>query len=83
MTALFAMTFETETLSKGELAEITGSVRRSDQLAWLTAHEWKHFVTRAGEPVVGRLYMRLRLAGISTLGMAQVDARGPDMTKVR
>lgn len=83
MSALFEMSIDTEMLSKNELVEITGSARRFDQIAWLDMHAWNYFKTKAGEPVVGRLYARLKLAGISTAGMSTTDVRKPDMSKVR
>lgn len=83
MAALFEMTIESEMLSKLEIAEITGASRRVDQITWLENQGWRFFQTRAGEPVVGRLYARLRLAGISPIGMTPTDLSVPDMSKVR
>tara|TARA_R110001592_G_scaffold333666_2_gene617544 strand:+ start:317 stop:568 length:252 start_codon:yes stop_codon:yes gene_type:complete len=83
MTALFEMPLGSETLTKQELTEITGSMRRLDQIAWLDALAWQYVKTKAGEPIVGRLYARLKLAGINASGLSSVDVRGPDMSKVR
>lgn len=83
MAALFEMSLESETLTKLELAEITGSARRLDQIAWLDAQAWQYVKTKAGEPIVGRLYARLKLAGINASVMSSVDVRGPDMSKVK
>lgn len=83
MAAFLEMSLESETLTKHELVEITGSSRRFDQIAWLDAQAWQYVKTRAGEPVVGRLYARLKLAGINAAGISSVEARGPDMSRVR
>lgn len=83
MPALFEMSLESETLTKLELTEITGSGRRLDQIAWLDVQGWQYVKTKSGEPIVGRLYARLKLAGINASGISSVDARGPDMSKVK
>ena len=83
MAAIFEMTIDSEMLTRAELTEITGATRRCDQIGWLDAKGWRYVQTKAGEPVVGRLYARLILAGISVQGMAAVDVKWPDMTKVR
>lgn len=84
MAAVFEMTIDSETLSFDEIAIITGCSRRADQVAWLEDQGWSYVKTRAGEPVIGRLYARLKLAGISPqlLGGA-AEVRGPDMSKIR
>ena len=83
MAAIFEMTIESEMLTRAELSEITGASRRCDQIGWLDAKGWRYVQTKAGEPVVGRLYARLMLAGISVQGMVAADVVGPDMSKVR
>ena len=83
MAALFEMSLESETLTKVELLEITGSSRRLDQIAWLDAQAWQYVKTKAGDPIVGRLYARLKLAGINATTMSSADVRGPDMSKIR
>lgn len=83
MAALFEMSLNSETLTKVELLEITGSARRVDQIAWLDAQAWQYVKNKAGEPIVGRLYARLKLAGINSTIMSAVDVKGPDMSKIR
>lgn len=51
-------------LTKGELAGITGSPQVRLQVEWLEKHRWRFALTRAGEPVVGRLYANLKLGGV-------------------
>lgn len=65
MTAIFEMPLASELLDSNELTALTGCSRRGEQLAWLTNNGWTHHITRGGDPVVGRLYARFRLAGIS------------------
>lgn len=83
MAAIFEMKIDSEMLTKAELGEITGAARRSDQIEWLDAKGWRYVQTKAGEPIVGRLYARLKLTGISIQGMTAIDIKGPDMSKIR
>lgn len=70
MAAIFEMPLASELLDSNELIAITGCARRGEQLTWLVNNGWTHHVTRGGDPVVGRLYARLRLAGISPVALA-------------
>jgi hypothetical protein len=58
------METQTETLSDEELVSITGYRLPSLQIKWLTKNGWQHALTRARRPVVGRVYARLKLAGV-------------------
>ena len=73
------MTNPSETLSHEELVEITGSAWAAKQIAWLDENGWKHHKNRAGAPIVGRLYARMRLAWI-TPQAATAQAWAPDFT---
>lgn len=53
-----------ETLSEDELATITGYKAPCFQRRWLTRNEWEFVLTGAQRPVVGRVYARLKLAGL-------------------
>ncbi|WP_342246341.1 DUF4224 domain-containing protein [Pseudomonas sp. OTU5201] len=53
-----------EFLSEDELATLICAKRASKQIAWLKSHHWKYELNAAGKPVVGRIYARLRLAGV-------------------
>lgn len=53
-----------ETLSEDELATITGYKTPCFQRQWLTRNEWEYVLTGAQRPVVGRVYARLKLAGV-------------------
>ena len=64
------MPIQSETLSQAEIAEITGHGRRAGQIAWLQQNGWKHFTNKAGEPIVGRLYTRIMLAGVNPHNLA-------------
>jgi hypothetical protein len=53
-----------ETLADEELVAITGYQIPSRQVQWLNHNGWQYFLTGASRPVVGRVYARLRLAGV-------------------
>ncbi|AUH51196.1 hypothetical protein CXB49_10425 [Chromobacterium sp. ATCC 53434] len=77
------MPISSETLSPEELAAITGGARRKDQVDWLKNNHWIYHTTRAGAPVVGRLYARLKLSGINPSGLPGSERWVPDMGRVR
>jgi len=83
MSALFEMPMSSETLSQEELLAITGCSRRNDQIAWLNGAGWIHVTNRAGEPIVGRLYARMRLAGITPNALVASGGWAPDFSTVR
>lgn len=83
MTAMFEMSIPSETLSVEELQQITGCGRRSDQVTWLDAQGWTYVKNRAGDPVVGRMYTRLRLAGIAPAAVISPTGWVPDFNAVR
>jgi len=82
MSAIFEFPIDDEILSGEELVQITGSARKKDQVDWLTNNSWSFHKNRAGDPIVGRLYARLKLAGINPPTLA---AGGwiPDFTGIR
>lgn len=83
MSAIFEMTLESETLSHDELAEIAGCSRKADQIVWLDKNRWIHYENKAGAAVVGRMYARLKLAGINPSSLAPATVWMPDLSKVR
>ncbi|MCQ9423420.1 DUF4224 domain-containing protein [Pseudomonas sp. LJDD11] len=58
------MEIQTETLDEEEIAAITGYQMPSKQIAWLARNGWQYALTGARRPVVGRVYARLKLAGV-------------------
>jgi len=58
------MEFQSETLADEELATITGYQIPSKQIQWLTENHWEFVLTGARRPVVGRVYARMKLAGV-------------------
>ncbi|HEY0289843.1 MAG TPA: DUF4224 domain-containing protein [Pseudomonas sp.] len=58
------MEAHSETLAEEDLMAITGYVIPSRQIAWLDQNGWKYVLTRARRPVVGRVYARMKLAGV-------------------
>jgi len=85
MSAMFELSISSETLTEEEVNEISGCIRKSDQAEWLTKNGWVFFQNRAGAPKVGRLYARLRMAGINPASLATPAAGGWqfDASKVR
>lgn len=53
-----------EILTEDELVAITGYKRPAKQCAWLDQNGWVYYKNRAGHPIVGRIYVRQKLAGI-------------------
>jgi Domain of unknown function (DUF4224) len=85
VTAIFEMSVETEMLSAEEITQITGCSRRAEQLEWLAAQDWLHHKNRAGIPIVGRLYARMRLSGVHMQNAAFGSVGGswtPDFTSL-
>ncbi|TDR46301.1 uncharacterized protein DUF4224 [Pseudomonas brenneri] len=58
------MEMQSETLAEEELAAITGYMIPSRQIEWLNKNGWKYVLTRSRRPVVGRVYARMKLAGV-------------------
>lgn len=84
MTAIFEVPIQSETLSQDEISEISGCSRKGDQVEWLTSNRWIFFKNRAGTPVVGRLYARMRLSGINPMALASAaEGWQLDVSKVR
>lgn len=76
-------TYNSEILGQDELAQITGCCRSNDKITWLTGNNWVFVRNRAGEPIVGRLYARLRLSGIDTTRTpAAVTGWTPDFSRL-
>lgn len=59
------VSFPGELLTEDEIATITGYLTPSRQIQWLASNGWKHVLSGARRPVVGRLYARLKLAGLN------------------
>jgi len=85
MGAIFEMQLPSETLSADEISEISGCRRQNDQIEWLSNNGWLFIRNRAGAPIIGRLYARLKLAGINPAQLAAPETSGwqPDFSKVR
>jgi hypothetical protein len=83
MTAIFEFPLMSETLSQNEVVEITGCSRRREQIEWLTINGWTFLKNRAGEPIIGRMYARLRLAGITPAVLATTGGWVPDFSGIQ
>jgi len=73
MTAIFELALPSETLSPEEITDISGCSRKSDQIDWLSQNGWVFIKNKAGVPIIGRLYARLKLAGINPAALAAPD----------
>ena len=81
MTAIFELPIPSETLAADELSEITGARTSDGQRSWLDANRWKYHTNRAGRPIVGRMYARLKLAGIEASALTP-QAWAPDFSGI-
>lgn len=79
---MFRVTNQSETLTPDELADITGSRTARGQREWLSSNGWPHHQNRAGAPIVGRWYARLKLAGI-TPQATTAEVWAPDFSGIR
>ena len=66
MSAAEQIGHQTETLEDDELVAITGYRLPSKQIAWLKLKGWEFVPSGANRPVVGRVYARLKLAGVKS-----------------
>jgi len=82
MSAIFELPIESETLTTDEVIQITGCQRRTDQVEWLTCNGWAFHKNKIGDPIVGRFFARLKMAGIRLDSVAP-SAGMPDFSKVR
>ncbi|MDR3427967.1 DUF4224 domain-containing protein [Silvimonas sp.] len=82
MGAIFDMQLASETLATDELTQITGCSRKGDQIAWLNLNGWTYFKNKAGEPIVGRMFARLKLSGISPTSLT-TGGWAPDFSSVK
>jgi hypothetical protein len=74
---------QSEMLAEDELAAITGYVFPSRQISWLNQNGWKYVLTRARRPVVGRVYARMKLAGVKpSAENVAADAWTLDLSRV-
>ena len=58
------MEIASEFLDEEEVVRITGYQIPSKQIAWLANNGWQYTLTRARRPIVGRVYARLKMAGV-------------------
>ena len=81
MTAIFELPIPSETLAADELADVTGARTGDGQRSWLDANLWKYHTNREGRPIVGRMYARLKLAGIDASALTP-QAWAPDFSGI-
>ncbi len=72
-----------EFLDGQELATMIGRKQTRAQRAWLDSHGWRYEINAAGRPVVGRVYARLKLAGVKpNAANAAAETWALDLSKV-
>ena len=77
------MHIQTEILAEEELATISGYQTPSKQIQWLTDNHWEFVLTGARRPIVGRMYARMKLAGIQPFAAKAVaETWTLDLSKV-
>lgn len=77
------MAFQSETLTDEELATITGYQIPSKHIQWLVENRWEFVLTGARRPIVGRLYARMKLAGVKPSATnAVTDTWSLDLSRV-
>ncbi|MOA31849.1 hypothetical protein D3C78_1530280 [compost metagenome] len=77
------MELQSETLIEDEIAAITGYQIPSKQISWLANNGWQYTLTGARRPVVGRVYARLKLAGVKpTTTNAVAETWALDLSRV-
>lgn len=77
------MAFQSETLTDEELATITGYQIPSKHIHWLVENRWEFVLTGARRPIVGRLYARMKLAGVKPVaGNVEAEVWTLDLSKV-
>ncbi|MCI3908823.1 DUF4224 domain-containing protein [Pseudomonas viridiflava] len=77
------MQIASEVLAEEELALITGYQLATRQIQWLDLNGWQYVLTGARKPVVGRVYARLKLAGVKpTGGNAVAETWSLDLSQV-
>lgn len=82
MTAIFEFPLLDETLSPEEVEKITGHARKAEQATWLTNNHWAFHQNKRDEPIIGRLYARLKMAGINPSAMTTTGGWVPDFSKL-
>lgn len=77
------MDIQTETLDAEELATITGYQMHYKQIQWLSMNGWQYVLTGARRPIVGRVYARMKLAGVKPFSVnTEVENWTLDLSKV-
>jgi hypothetical protein len=72
-----------EFLDEDEVVRITGYQIPSKQITWLARNGWQYTLTRSRRPIIGRMYARLKLAGVKpTATNATTDIWTLDLSRV-
>jgi hypothetical protein len=72
-----------EILDEEEVARLTGYQIPSKQIAWLANNGWQYTLTRARRPIIGRIYFRMKMAGVKpTTTNVAAEAWTLDLSRV-
>ena len=72
-----------EILDEEEVARLTGYQIPSKQIAWLANNGWQYTLTRARRPIIGRVYFRMKMAGVKpTTTSVAAEAWTLDLSRV-
>lgn len=82
MTAIFEFPLPSEILKPKEVEDITGYSRQSDQVQWLDRNHWVYHPNKAGDPIIGRMYARMKMAGINPTALMTTGGWVPDYSKL-
>lgn len=70
-----------EILSQDEVTALTGRSQRAAQAQWLKDNGWRYELNAANDPIIGRWYARMKLAGVEVSHMS--PGKLPDFSRVR
>ena len=77
------MDIQSEILAEDEISAITGFKLARSQINWLNQHGWHYELTGTRRPIVGRVYARLKLAGVKPNGAnAVAETWTLDLSKI-
>ena len=77
------MEHTSEILNEEEVARLTGYQIPSKQIVWLANNGWHYTLTRARRPIIGRMYFRLKMAGVKpSATTAAAEAWTLDLSRV-
>ena len=71
-----------ELLTADEVAEVTGYKHVTSQRDCLDRNRWSYVLNGSGRPIVGRVYARMKLAGVNPSSQNMQTVWTPDFTGI-